>query len=245
LLFMEGTMMQRSNSEFPAEQDVEEKIVETIRDQDNITFILASSQNIDRLVSAYRACKRTNKTLVIDIYTSWILEQLKLASSSVPAMEWDSVKVYATYSHDKRIKEHPGAFGDFRQRLYKHRVHMKELQANPAGYLFYAKTSSFWMIEKFKLKTPANVIYSQWLGYLTGNSVTHFGAREVSAYRNDPQVNFVYAHTSGHATIEDLQKFASALDPKMLVPVHTHEQSCFMDTFDNVVLLQDETTLSL
>lgn len=40
-------------------------------------------------------------------------------------------------------------------------------------------------------------------------------------YREDKDVNFVYAHTSGHATIDDLLLFAKALNPKKIVPIHT------------------------
>ena len=36
LLFMEGTMIQRSNDDFPTEADVERKIYETIADQENM-----------------------------------------------------------------------------------------------------------------------------------------------------------------------------------------------------------------
>jgi ribonuclease J len=176
--------------------------------------------------------------LVIDIYTAWVLEQIKLVTPNVPAMEWDGVKVYATHSHDERVTQHPEAFGDFRRRLYKHRVKPEEIQANPADYLFYGKTSSFWMIDIYKSTKPVNVIYSQWLGYLASHNTSYYGAQEVAAYRNDPQVNFVYAHTSGHATVEDLQTFAATLKPKILAPVHTEAHLCFPKLFNNVLLSQ-------
>ena len=147
LLFMEGTMLERSNDDFPTEAAVEQEIYETIEGQENITFLIASSQNIDRIVSAYRACKRARKTLVIDIYTAWVLEQLKLVSGHVPAMEWDLVRVYASYSQDRKLTEHADFFGDFRKRLYKYRVRKEELQANPRDYLFLGKTSHFKIID--------------------------------------------------------------------------------------------------
>jgi ribonuclease J len=59
LLFMEGSMLNRSNDDFPTEVSVEKKIHETIKDQKNITFLICSSQNIDRIVSAYRACLKS------------------------------------------------------------------------------------------------------------------------------------------------------------------------------------------
>jgi ribonuclease J len=239
LLFMEGTMMQRSNDDFPTESDVEQRIFETINGQENITFLLSSSQNIDRIVSAYRACKRADKTLVIDIYTAWVLEQLKLVSNSIPCMEREQVKVYTSFSQDNKLKEHPDFFGDFRKRLYQYRVQKEALQAHPENYLFFGKMSHFKIINMYKKIKPVNVIYSQWLGYLSFANDVYFGAEAIAGYKNDPQVNFVYAHTSGHATVEDLQKFAEALKPKMLVPVHTECGHDFHSIYPNVQTQSD------
>jgi ribonuclease J len=86
LLFLEGTMMHRSNDLFPDEAAVEKQIVEVVSTQNNISFIISSSQNIDRIVSAFRACKRTGRILVIDIYTAWVLEQVRQFSENVPGM---------------------------------------------------------------------------------------------------------------------------------------------------------------
>lgn len=245
LLFMEGTMMQRSNDDFPTEADVERKIFETIKRQENISFLISSSQNIDRVVSAFRACKRSGKTLVIDIYTAWVLEKMKHVSNHIPAMEWDLVKVYATHSQDKKLTERPEFFGDFRKRVYKHRVLKEELQANPSGYLFFGKMSQFRTIDRYKGDKRVNVIYSQWLGYLSSSDSDYFGAEAMAAYRNDPQVHFVYAHTSGHATVDDLQRFATAVNPGRLIPVHTEHGDLFPRCFEKVCCLADGQALNL
>ena len=239
LLFMEGTMMQRSNDDFPTEADVEQKIFETIKEQENITFLIASSQNIDRIVSAFRACKKASKTLVIDIYTAWVLEQLKLVSNSVPAMDWDGVRVYASFSHNMKLSQNPEFFGDFQRRVYNYRIRKEELQASPSDYLFFSKMSHFKIIDLYKQDNPVNVIYSQWLGYLSAPDAGCYGAVQMADYQNDPKVNFVYAHTSGHATVKDLQIFAEALKPKMLVPVHTEHGADFGKLFDKVTEIED------
>ncbi len=245
LLFMEGTMMQRNNDKFPEESAVEQKIYETIKDQTNISFIISSSQNIDRIVSAFRACKRTGKTLVIDIYIAWVLEQLKLVSNSTPAMEWDFIKVYLSQSQHEKLKEHPDYFGNFRKRLYQHRVKKEELQANPAKHLIFGKMSHFKIIDLYKTVMPVNVIYSQWLGYLKYPDSDYYGAEAIAGYQNDPQINFVYAHTSGHATVEDLKNFAGALNPKMLVPVHTECSQIFSNLFKNTRMLNDAVSYNI
>jgi ribonuclease J len=102
VLFMEGTMINRGNDDFPDEKAVEKKIFEVIRGQDNISFLICSSQNIDRIVSAYRACLRAGKTLIIDIYTAWVLELVKKYARRVPSMYWNNIKVFAEHRQDQR-----------------------------------------------------------------------------------------------------------------------------------------------
>jgi ribonuclease J len=240
LLFLEGTMLHRDNDLFPDETAVEDTIFETIRQQKNISFLLASSQNIDRIVSAYRACKRAGKFLVIDIYTAWVLEQLRQITQNTPAMDWPEIRVFAAHSQDEKLKANPDYFGDFRKRLYRYRVKREELHATPELFLYFGKMSSFRLIDVFQNAAgPVNVIYSQWLGYLDGTHGDYFGSDRISAFRSDPEVHFVYAHTSGHAPVEDLKKLATALKPRMLVPIHTEHAERFQDHFDNVTLIQD------
>lgn len=239
LLFMEGTMMKRDNDEFPTEESVEAKILETIRNQENISFLISSSQNIDRIVSAYRACLKAGKILVIDFYTAWVLEQLKKVTDNVPAMDWENIRVYADFRQDRTVKDNQEFFGDFRKRVYNYRVRPEDLKANPAQYLYLAKMSMYRRINSFKSEKSLNIIYSQWLGYLKCSNKEYSAAEEMAAYRQDRQVSFVYAHTSGHATVEDLQRFAGALKPKILVPIHTEQGEKFKEYFENVVEPKD------
>jgi ribonuclease J len=240
LLFLEGTMLHRSNDQFPDETAVENTIFQTIREQKNISFLLSSSQNIDRIVSAYRACKRAGKILVIDIYTAWVLEQLRQITENTPAMDWPEIRVFAKHSQDEKLTANPDYFGDFRKRLYLHRVKREELHATPEAFLYFGKMSSFRLIDEFKnAVAPVNVIYSQWLGYLDGKFTDYFGCAQISVYRSDPAINFVYAHTSGHAPVEDLKKLATALKPRMLVPIHTEHGEDFSHIFANVVTIND------
>lgn len=246
LLFMEGSMLKRGNGEFPTEAAVEKKILEVIKEQKNITFLICSSQNIDRIVSAYRACLPAKKTLVLDFYTAWVLEQMKMVTENVPAMNWNNIRVYAEYGQDKKLKANPEYFGDFRQRVYaKYRIRKEELYAHPEKYVCISKISKFRVIDAYKKNGAVNVIYSQWRGYLDNPDYQSFGSKQIAAYRDDPMVNFVYAHTSGHAPVKDLQRFAKALNAKKLIPIHTEYAVTFNKYFDNVLQMQDEKKLSL
>lgn len=242
LMFLEGTMMGRDNKLFPSEESVEGAIYETIKDQENISFLLSSSQNIDRMVSAHRACKRAGKIFVIDPYTAWVLEQMKLVTGNVPAMDWEEVKVYIPNNQYKKMKEQQDVFGDFINRMFgSPRVEISELEKNPSSYLFLGKMSSARLINRFMGEYPVNVIYSMWQGYLDYSNKDFYGAQQISAMMDDDRVNFVYAHTSGHATVEDLKRIVDAIQPGKLIPVHTERAKDYKKNFENVVVVSDGT----
>jgi ribonuclease J len=46
-------------------------------------------------------------------------------------------------------------------------------------------------------------------------------------------------HTSGHAYLEDLKRLVKALNPSVLIPVHTLAGDSFSNHFPNVVRLDD------
>jgi len=161
-------------------------------------------------------------------------------------MDWPEIRVFAAYSQDQKLKANPDYFGDFRKRLYRYRVKREELHATPEAFLYFGKMSSFRLINAFKNgAAPVNVIYSQWLGYLDGTHADYFGSDKISAFRSDPEINFIYAHSSGHAPLEDLQKLAAALKPKMLIPIHTEDAEGFRSKFENVTTLMDGEVFDL
>ena len=246
-LLMEGTMIERSDGGFPDESAVEEVIVETLNCGLNASFLVCSSQNIDRIVSAFRACTITGKTLVVDVYTAWVLEQMKLVSERVPNMFWDEVKVIVPHRQYEVVRENPEFFGDFKEDMFKpeQRVLPDVIKSSPEEYLQVIRVSGARFIGGYISDEPVNIIYSQWLGYMEEEGQGMYGAEELNKLREDPRVNFIYAHTSGHAVLEDLKLFARAFNPKMLIPIHTEYPGEFGQHFDNVIVLEDGQELAV
>lgn len=239
VLLMEGTMMRRSSDKFPDEASVSGEIESVLRKQQNITFLIASSQNIDRIVSAAHACRNTDKILVLDIYTAWVLEKVGRISGKVPTMDWDWVGIYADHNMDKAVKGDLEFFGDFRNRLYRYRITKDEMMSDPCRYLCFSKMSRFKIMEIYKKFGPVNLIYSQWLGYLKCTNDDYYGAEQINTFQSDPKVRFTYAHTSGHATVKSLIKLNETLNPDMLVPIHTEFPEDYNIHFKKVTTLAD------
>ena len=69
-----------------------------------MTFLYFSAQNIDRLVSFYRASLKTGKIFAIDFYTANILGSLKdCARIPYPSKHYANIRVFFPYWLCRRI----------------------------------------------------------------------------------------------------------------------------------------------
>jgi ribonuclease J len=246
LLLIEGTMVERTNHLYSTEDSVEEAIHNTIKAQTNLSFVISSAQNIDRLISVFRACKRTKKYLVIDVYTAWILEMVRKQSKNIPAIEWEEIKVYDHPSQLEKVKDK--SFDDFRNRIKPQRVG-NSVFSNPSDYVYFVRCPNEKLIDKVRSKGTINIIYSQWEGYLKEEHKT-FCTDNLNALKKDSDISFQTIHTSGHATVPDLMKFAEAINAKKLVPIHTAFPEQFKKEFEkqgfsNITLWEDGKEYSI
>ena len=63
--------------------------------------------------------------------------------------------------------------------------------------------------------------------------------RGVRAWLEEHGIPLQIIHTSGHASVADLKRFAAALAPRRLVPIHSFETGRFAEFFDNVTQQDD------
>ena len=235
-LLMEGSAIGREDVQYKTEVEVEKRLEDVLRERKNITFLFASSQNIDRIVSAYRACLKTYSIFVIDIYTVFILDKLKQVSKRIPQFNWKNIRIkFLNYHADCLVN------AGYRDLLYvynKRKIDVFEINRNKNKILMLARDNSVFplIVKDIDGIQGTKIIYSMWEGYLTDKF------RSFCVQKN---LTIEHVHTSGHATLEDLKTFANALNPKRLVPIHTFEGKQFPALFQNVKILKDGEVLDL
>lgn len=217
LFLTEGTMVERSNQEHPTEKSVFEAINAVVRDQHNITFVVSSGQNIDRLVSVVKACNSNKKKLVVDVYNAWVLDMVHKKSKKLPIIDWDTIWVY---NHPNQRKKIAGSeFNAFRERLDKNDVGNRVFD-NPQDFVYFLRCPNAKLVKVLARKGTINLIYSQWKGYLE-EGYKNYCADIIQDLRDSNLVEFQRIHTSGHATLSDIKRLAKAVNPKRIVPIHT------------------------
>lgn len=229
-LLMEGSMIGRGEEVYPEEKAVQGRIEVILKGSDNITFFFASSQNIDRIVSAYKACLRTGRIFVIDIYTAFVLDKLRKVSGNIPQFDWKNIRVKFTKHHADTLAD-----AGYRELLYvynKRKIDMFEINHNKRRILMLGRDNSIFpdIIKNIEGPAGAKVIYSMWEGYLTDRFKEYCAGKGLVIEQ---------VHTGPHATIEDLKTFADAIKPGVLVPIHTFNPEKYTELFGNVKTLND------
>ncbi len=217
-LLVEGTTLGSSGGThgLRSEADVEESLVELARGgADKLVAVAASGQNLDRLVSCFRAAKRSGRLLVIDAYQAYVLMQLAPLSKNIPQVAWDDVRISFAPHQVERLKA-AGLMGLAREMSVKGRVSSDELAADPGSYLLCMR-ASYGVTKLLDKIGPERVllVWSMWGGYWR---------RDRSPLRRWAEGRGIAAelvHSGGHAWPEDLRRLEDSLDAKRTVRVHT------------------------
>ncbi|MDO8962929.1 MAG: MBL fold metallo-hydrolase [Coriobacteriia bacterium] len=218
VLLLEGTTLgvAAGSHGMQSEQDVEEDLVKLAQaSRDKLLAVVAAGQNVDRLVSCYRAAKRTDRLLVIDPYQAFVLSKLAGLSSAIPQFTWENVRVSFAPHQVSRLKE-----AGLMDVVYEMRRHGKassdSLKAEPGRHLMCSRGS--WGTTKLLDHIgPDHVelVWSMWGGYWSrpGCAMREWAEREGVSAR--------FIHSGGHAWPADLARLVEKLGAKRVVWVHT------------------------
>lgn len=228
VLLMEGTTIGRPNTEkgFPSETELEGKFVEIFKSTKGMPLVWCSGQNIDRIVSVLRACIKTNRTLILDMYTAHILR----ATGNVAILGAceKHAKVFLPLGQKRQImRKERFDVSD----LYKsHRIYDHELAAAATHSVMLFRPTMASEIEKLGCLDAARLIYSMWSGYLKDERQKPF-----LAWLKSHDIPLEECHTSGHASVADLIKLRNTFQRAPVVPIHTEQPARFEELFGNIL----------
>lgn len=230
-MLMEGSSLGRldEDADFPTEEEIENLLVDRFR-PDGFVAIMASAQNIDRVVSVYRACKRTGRTLLLDLYAMEILKATN--NPNLPTPGWPNLAVYVPEYQRRQIAKSQRF--DLLEPYKAARIYREHIAEIGSRAVMLFRPAMMRDIDEADLWSNARAIWSQWNGYLE-----HEAGARLKADLAARNVELENIHTSGHASIKDLKRLASAIMPQSLVPIHTFKGDQFSDFFRNVTRRND------
>ena len=232
-LLMEGTTIGREDQRFPTEDEIEENLVQTFQETKGINLVYTSGQNIDRLVSIYRACKKTGKLFVIDFYIANVLTDLVSLGHTLPhpCPAYPEIKVRFPHLQTKLVINRGQK--DLAFRFYKFKITTPEIVKQYKSIVTTVRPSMLADIRHFKNLNEGTLVFSMWSGYKTESETKKF-LDDLTALG----MTVKDIHTSGHADLAGLKLMVKALKPKNIVPIHTLQAAQYKSLFNGVNVLE-------
>lgn len=248
LLLCEGTRIPKEGEGDEAEgnhggdyteADVQERALKQVKAEERLVIADFGPRNIERLETFLKIADSTGRQLVILAKDAYLLEAMRLASPSLPAMSSsENMLVY----EDLRYMIGPweqNLRGRFGERL----VSARQVHSSPGDYIL---CFSFWDSKNLididvhggTYVYSSSEAYSEeqeqdfrrlreWLKHFEIRSVglPHERGESISALPEEEQG----LHSSGHASAHDIMEFVRQIGPRTVVPVHTENPGYFAE----------------
>ena len=233
-LLLEGTTISRNNKHFKTEPEIENELIEVFKQKGKINLIYTSGQNVDRLTSIFKACKKTNKTMVVDVYVAKVLKELSNPSGiPYPSKNFKNLKVMFPFFTSRKLKTEGNEKILYEFKNFK--ITKDEISSQSENIVMLVRPSLQKDIEKIKNIEGGNLIFSMWEGYLQKPGIMKF-----INYLTNRKLTLYKIHTSGHADVNTLKKMVNAIKPKNIVPIHTFERSQYKTIFSYPIAEMDD-----
>ena len=231
LLLMEGTTIERPDAKaYPTEDDLVGRFVELIKATSGLTLVWASGQNIDRLVTLFKACRKAKRTLVLDMYAAQVLKVID--NPNLPQAGWDGVKVFLPGSQRSQIKKKREF--ELADNFKPYRIYPENIAAGSEGLVMLFRPSMIRDLERMEGLIVGRVICSVWQGYLTEER-----NQTLLNWTRSKAIPIDHCHTSGHADMQALTALRNAFKGTPVIPVHTAAPDLFESKFGNVRRVKD------
>jgi len=215
-LICEGTTLSREGYIAQTETELEAIATDLIKLHKGPVFVLQSSMNIDRIVTMYRAAKRSNRIFLEDLYLAEITSSIR---SRIPnPIDFADVKIFSTFYLNKQSNRYKLFERYGQKRITKDSI-------SQSSFVMCVRVSMLDYLEKLSKKVTFKdglLIYSFWNGYLLQPEVAEFVKR-----CKKMGLEVVTLHASGHADEVTLMHLIELVNPKKIIPVHTENVNWF------------------
>ncbi len=233
VLLMEGTHLGSVSNEQTTEYQLEDQIVEHVKNTPSLVLASFSPQHVDRLVTFIRTAIKTKRIIVVDVYTAFVMHLLSRETKiPIPGID-EKLRIFfpklfwENESKRKMLAEKCPQF------LAK-QIEIEEIRLHPENFLMVFRASMLETDFAGRLPPGTLCLHSRWEGYLEQPD-----ALDVNHAINNAGGQMIQAHISGHIRREDIFDLVELLKPRAIVPVHTFERQQLSQRFQNVLQLND------
>lgn len=213
ILITEGTTLSRLYDQAKTEHELEKEAVRIMSQAGAPVFVLMAATNIDRLVTMYRAAKRSGRLFLEDTYTSVIANA---AGESIPnPTTFSDVRVFLTVPNEKQYA--------ILQNFRKAKIGRSEIAKR--RFVMSVRPSMRPYLERLAAEMSFDggyLIYSMWDGYHKKTDIADF-----LNFAEKKGLHIKTLHTSGHADKTAFDTLIGTVKPQYILPIHTENPTWF------------------
>jgi len=217
LLLMEGaTIGSATNADgFATERDFEDQFAAIFRQTKGMPLVWCSPQNVDRIVTIYRACLRTERQFIVDQPTADMLRSA-VVPTAVPQEVWEGIRIFATpgEKRPRRAAASAKAEGNAAPNLSS-----SDLADAASTSVMLFRPGMMRDLEQANCLAHARLIFSMWSGYLE-----YENSNPVLEWLDRHAIPLDQFHTSGHAALIELVELRRAFAAAPVVPIGRHPE---------------------
>jgi ribonuclease J len=233
-LIVEGTHFGAEREQGLTEYQLEDRIVELVQSAPALVMATFSAMDVDRIVTLYKAAQKAGRIFVVDAYTAFVLYLIgRQARVPRPCRDM-GIRVFFNHLFERRNLE------TIREKFQDDRIDLAEILAEPTKYLMVFRPSMVQFDFQGQLPPHCRCLYGYWKGYLPKPDWVKL-QEQIAQVGGD----FIPAHVSGHAYVEDIVSFVNSVNAKTVIPIHTFEPQMYQEHFSNVRLLNDGQQLEI
>ena len=213
-LIIEGTTLSRASAPPKTEVDLEQFAVETISKTDAPVFVLMAATNIDRLVTMFKAARRSGRVLIQDLYMA---EVASAAGENIPnAQTFSGVRVFITNGWN-------GRYELLDSKYRKTKIGKAGIAKQKFVMCVRPSMKSYLETLSDEISFDGGILfYSMWNGYKQKEDIAEF-----LQFMQSKGVQIVDLHTSGHADEDTIRALIKGANPSYIVPIHTENAMWF------------------
>lgn len=209
------------------EVQLEEKMIDVMKNANQV-FVLMSALNIDRVVTVFKAARKSQRIMLQDVYMSLITD---ICGKNIPNPRTFK-DVYAFTSKgldDEQYKKYFEIYGT--KKIGKERIsNEKFVMCIRSSFKSYLQK-----LNKIKKLQDSVLIYSMWNGYKKQKNMKNF-----LHFAESLGMEIIDLHTSGHADCIALERFLERTNPKFIIPIHTVNNNWFFEKYGREKVITDE-----
>jgi ribonuclease J len=249
-MICEGTRIDKTEAD--SEERVKEVAKERVDKTNGLVVVNFPVRDTDRMQSFFQVAQQTDRALVINLKQAYLLELFRRSGIATPRIDDDHIRVYiprktwGVYEDDRFSEKIQREDYDFWEREFldhANAVSAKDIRENQDDYIF--RCDFFELKELIDVKPEAGSCYIRSVCEpfdiemeldlkKAENWLTHFGLYP-----------YTHIHASGHLNYDEIREVILAVQPKVLIPVHTQHPEVFQNLHDNVILPEKGVSINI